>query len=191
MADLVAHLQRRARSAVQDAPARRGSRAARASRSGRPRASACRRTGTPCSTARSSTMRATGRAPIRRPHHGRRLDGFGLLAWRRIPERADRCVARASGVQSRLVEMSTSAAISDRASRAEHAAHALDDGTQRDNRGHADGDADEEEQQPPPGGAGFARRHAQTMNLIRPRPRWPSRRRRCARRPSPPALHRG
>ena len=34
------------------------------------------------------------------------------------------------------------------ASRAEHAAHALDDRPQRDDGGHADGDADEEEQQP-------------------------------------------
>ena len=70
-------------------------------------------------------------------------------------------VARASGVQSRLVEISTSAAISDLRFAAEHAAHALDDRPQRDDGGDADGDADEEEQQAPPRRARFAHRHAQ------------------------------
>ena len=150
----------RAAPAAPAAPARRSPPAARGDTARRRRASACRRTGSPASTARSSTIRArpsarsAGRTIVASSTERDAL-GAGRLAAAR------RSSPRSSGVH-RLVARDEDVGGDQRPRLAgEHVAHALDHRAQRDDRADADGDADEEEQQAPPRRAHLAHRHAQ------------------------------
>ncbi len=146
------------------------------------RASSSRREETP---GRSRAVPPSGSAvlrPIGGPHHRRRLDRVGATLCARLGEAVGRSSPAPPASSRGVVEISTSAAISVRASLAEHLADALDDRAERDDRRHADGDADEEEQQPPPRRPRLAQRPCAARTSSGRPPR-----RRCARRPVRPA----
>ena len=122
-------------------------------------------------TALSSTIRATARDGSA----GRAIVGVETVSVRvTTPASASRrsIISLAAGVQSRVVLMTTSAAMSDLGFGPEHLAHVLNDRAQRHDGGHADGDADEEEQQAAPCRARLADRHLQhephTCSTTRP-----------------------
>ena len=95
---------------------------------------------------------------IGRPHHRRRLERFGPGGGAGIGERAIDGGPRRLGPVAVGRNQHVGGDERPRLA-ADHPADALDHRAQGDDRGDADGDADEEEQQAPPRRARFARRH--------------------------------